>query len=322
MAFCPIAKRIPTPDTDGKSSTEAVREILAGFGPHRAIVLTDSRRNNGAVNPVDPMLENSSPSLRELFDLTGRTALVTGGAGLLGSQISRTLAESGAKVIVASRDLEKCRHFAEALGAEYGGSHAALRLDLTDSASIAACMAGVRDQGPLHILVNCSWSGAKNTLESIDETDWAYDIDMSLNGVFRMVKAALPDLKDTKGVILNIASMYGHVAPDYRLYDGETYANPPSYGAAKAGVLQFTRYLASFLAPDGVRANAISPGPFPYPSTIAEAPEFIARLGAKNPLGRIGRPHEIKGAALLLCSDASSYMTGQNICVDGGWAAW
>jgi gluconate 5-dehydrogenase len=268
------------------------------------------------------MIEKSSPSLRDLFNLSGRTALVTGGAGLLGSQISRALAEAGASVIVASRDAEKCRNFSEVLATEYGGSHAGLRLDLTSPESVVACMSDVRDQGPLHILVNCSWSGAKNTLESIDETDWTYDIDMSLNGVFRMVKAALPELKSTKGVILNIASMYGHVAPDYRLYDGETYANPPSYGAAKAGVLQFTRYLASFLAPDGVRANAISPGPFPYPSTIAEAPEFITRLAAKNPLGRIGLPHEIKGAALLLCSDASSYMTGQNICVDGGWTAW
>ena len=98
--------------------------------------------------------------------------------------------------------------------------------------------------------------------------------------------------------------MYGHVAPDYRLYDGDKFVNPPSYGAAKAGVLQFTRYLASFLSPHGIRANCISPGPFPFESTQQDNPDFIARLSAKNPLNRIGNPHELKGAAALLCSDA------------------
>src|SRR5690606_30657164 len=100
------------------------------------------------------------------------------------------------------------------------------------------------------------------------------------------------------------------------------FANPPSYGAAKAGVIQLTKYCASFLANDGIRINAISPGPFPFESTQKENPAFIERLSAKHPLGRIGKPHELKAVAALLCSDASSYMTGQNVCVDGGWAAW
>jgi len=263
-----------------------------------------------------------SPLLSEMLSLKGRRALVVGGAGLLGSQISDVLAELGASVVVASRDAQKCQSFIEGLKARHPGDHSALQIDMLDAASVRACVQAFTDEGPMHILVNCAWSGAKNSLESIEEADWVYDIDMSLNGVFRVVKAALPALKETRGVILNIASMYGHVAPDHRLYDGKTYANPPSYGAAKAGVLQFTRYLASFLSPDGVRANCLSPGPFPYASTIADAPEFIDRLAAKNPLNRIGTPHEVKGAAALLCSDASSYMTGQNICVDGGWAAW
>lgn len=266
--------------------------------------------------------ESQTVLLKDLMSLSGKTALVTGGAGLLGSQISEALAELGARVFVASRDQAKCQAFAATLSDRFGGDHRGLRLDLMDAASVETCVEAVRAEGPLDILVNCSWSGNKNTLESISEADWTYDIDMSLNGVFRMVKASIPSLKESRGVILNVASMYGHVAPDYRLYDGEKYANPPSYGAAKAGVLQFTRYLASFLSPDGIRVNALSPGPFPYPSTIADNPAFIERLAAKNPLNRIGTPHEVKGAAALLCSGASSYMTGQNICVDGGWAAW
>ena len=134
--------------------------------------------------------------------------------------------------------------------------------------------------------------------------------------------ANIGDIKERRGVVLNIGSMYGHVAPDWRLYEDVPQANPPSYGAAKAGVIQFTKYLASFLAPHGIRVNCISPGPFPYEETAREHPEFVERLNAKSPLGRIGRPHEIKGAAALLCSDASSYMSGQNICVDGGWTIW
>ena len=116
--------------------------------------------------------------------------------------------------------------------------------------------------------------------------------------------------------------MYGHVAPDYRLYDSDKFANPPSYGAAKAGVIQLTKYIASFLSPYGIRANCISPGPFPFETTQIENPDFIERLNAKNPQNRIGKPFELKGAAALLCSDASSYMTGQNVCVDGGWSTW
>jgi NAD(P)-dependent dehydrogenase (short-subunit alcohol dehydrogenase family) len=199
----------------------------------------------------------------------------------------------------------------------------ALAIDLTDRASIRKCVEDAAAiDGRLDILVMCAWSGRKNTFETIDDDDWDYDIEICLNGVFRTVKAAFEPLKQSKGVVLLIGSMYGVVAPDWRMYDGVPQANPPSYGAAKAGIVQLTRYLGSFLAPYGIRANCISPGPFPFPEVAAEYPDFIERLNAKNPLGRTGRPHEIKGAAALLCSEASSYITGQNICVDGGWTIW
>lgn len=267
---------------------------------------------------------DSSPSLKALFDLTGKVALITGGAGLLGSQRSAALAELGAIVVVASRDIRRCEEFVGDLQTRFPTSRAAaLALDITNSSSVSAAIRDVIERfDRLDILVNCSWTGKKNTLESITLEDWEFDINVSLNGVFRMIKAALPELRKRKGVILNIASMYGVVAPDYRLYIGNGYANPPSYGAAKAAVIQFTKYLSSFLAPDGIRVNCISPGPFPYPKTQQEDPEFTSRLSAKNPLGRVGTPYEIKGAAALLCSDASSYITGQNILVDGGWTAW
>lgn len=263
-------------------------------------------------------------SLNSLMSMTGRTALVLGGAGHLGRPIAEALAELGAQVIIASRNLEKCEQAAESIVATNPKvlRPLAFQVDITDTLSVTKMYEEFdKLEQPLSVLVNCAWSGRKNTFESISEEDWKYDIDVCLNAVFRCVKMAHPRLKKSKGVVLNIASMYGHVAPDYRLYLGNSYANPPSYGAAKAGILQLTKYLASFLAPDGIRVNAISPGPFPYGATTQDA-EFMRRLSEKNPLNRIGQPHELKGVAALLCSDASSYMTGQNICVDGGWGVW
>jgi NAD(P)-dependent dehydrogenase (short-subunit alcohol dehydrogenase family) len=265
-----------------------------------------------------------APALADLFSLKGRIAVVVGGAGLLGGEISFALAELGASVIVASRDLEKCKDFVDRLDQRFSGSHSALQVDVTDPrairefASAVAASAG----GSVDILVNSGWSGRKNTFETISDADWDQDIEVCLNGVFRTIKAIEPLLQQRRGNILSIASMYGHVAPDWRIYDGERFANPPSYGAAKSGLIQLTKYLASFLAPKGIRANCISPGPFPFESTQMENPDFIARLAGKNPLNRIGQPHDVKGAAALLCSDAGAYMTGQNICVDGGWTIW
>jgi NAD(P)-dependent dehydrogenase (short-subunit alcohol dehydrogenase family) len=267
----------------------------------------------------------SAPRLAELFSLKGRSALVIGGSGLLGGQISYAFAELGAELIIASRNLERTGQFVETLKQQFPGLRAhALSVDITQPASIQALMARTSEltDAGLDVLVNSGWSGRKNTFESISDDDWNNDIEVCLNGVFRCVKAATPLLKARRGNILSIASMYGHVAPDYRMYDSEKFSNPPSYGAAKAGVIQLTKYLASFLSVHGIRANCISPGPFPFESTQKENPDFIARLAAKNPLNRIGQPHELKAAAAMLCSDAGSYITGQNVCIDGGWAVW
>jgi NAD(P)-dependent dehydrogenase (short-subunit alcohol dehydrogenase family) len=264
----------------------------------------------------------TNPAVQQLFNLEGRVALVTGGAGYLGGEIADALAELGAHVAVASRDIEKCRRKADELARHGRPTHAA-RIDLASPETIAPCIDEVvASLGRLDILVMCAWSGRKNSWETINDVDWNNDIEICLNGVYRTIKAAFPALRNSRGVVLNIGSMYGHVAPDYRLYEGVPQANPPSYGAAKAGVIQLTRYLASFLSPHGIRVNCLSPGPFPFEATKEQYPEFVARLNAKNPLGRVGLPHEVKGAAALLCSDAGSYITGQNLCVDGGWAVW
>jgi gluconate 5-dehydrogenase len=266
-----------------------------------------------------------SPTIESLFSLKGKVALVIGGAGYLGKEISSAFAELGADVIVASRNNVNNIEFASSVSQTYPQIRMIpLEVDITDEVSVDRLFENIASLFPdgIDVLVNCGWSGKKNNFESISLSDWNYDLDVCLTGVFRVVKKFVPLLRTRKGNILNIASMYGHVAPDYRLYEGEKYANPPSYGAAKAGVIQLTKYLSSFLASDGIRVNSISPGPFPFPGTQIENPEFISRLSNKNPLNRVGVPFEIKGAAILLCTDAGSYMTGQNICVDGGWSIW
>jgi NAD(P)-dependent dehydrogenase (short-subunit alcohol dehydrogenase family) len=265
-----------------------------------------------------------SRTLQQLFSLKGKTAVVTGGAGYLGTAISETLAELGANLVLASRDKAKCEKKCDEIKELTGGSvkAVALELDVLKRDAPAKFFAQVHEHfDSVDILVNNAWSGNKNSWESITDEDWEHDIDMSLNSVFRLTKAAFPDLKASRGVILNIASMYGHIGPDYRIYDGKEFANPPSYGAAKAGVIQFTKYLASFLSPYEIRVNALSPGAFPHPPTQKHH-AFMEKLGSKNPMNRIGQPDELKGAVALLCSDAGSYITGQNLCVDGGWAIW
>lgn len=264
-----------------------------------------------------------SKSLRELLSLKGKTAVITGGAGYLGTAMSETLAELGCNLILASRDGAKCKKKAEEIAAQYDSIKAVgLEVDLLKKESIAKFVDQVHENvAAIDILINNAWSGNKNSWESISSEDWEYDINMSLNSVFRLTKAFFEDLKSSRGVILNIASMYGHIGPDYRIYDGKEFANPPSYGAAKAGVLQFTRYLASFLSPHNIRVNALSPGAFPHPPTQKHE-AFMQKLGSKNPMNRIGQPDELKGAVALLCTEAGSYITGQNICVDGGWAIW
>jgi gluconate 5-dehydrogenase len=259
--------------------------------------------------------------LEDLFDLNGKVALVTGGAGYLGRSITEALAELGAIVVIASRNLKKCNLVASEITEDFNNevevySH---RLDISEDESIIQLVEDIKkDYGGLDILVNNAYSGQTNSLESISKEDWDNNLDTGLNSVFNVIKNCLPLLKESHGVILNVASMYGHIAPDPELYENNDYTNPPSYGAAKAGIIQLTKYLASFLSQYGIRTNAISPGPFPHGDVLNDI-EFINSLSKKNTLNRIGKNHEMKGTVALLCSEASSYINGENIKIDGGW---
>ena len=253
------------------------------------------------------------------FSLAGRVALVTGGAGHLGRSICRGLAEAGARVLVNGRDAAK----AEAFAAELRGmklSAEALPFDVTDFPRAASVVAKLQR---LDILVNNAAPIQTGTIATATPSDFATAAAGIVQPAFALTQAVLPLLRAKGGSVVNIASMYGTVSPDPSIYGTSGSNNPPQYGAAKAGLLQLTRYLACHLASEGIRVNAVSPGPFPDRDKLArEQPAFLEALERKVPMRRVGRADEVAGAVVFLASDAASYVTGANIPVDGGWTAW
>ncbi|PFZ98862.1 SDR family oxidoreductase [Bacillus wiedmannii] len=259
----------------------------------------------------------------ELFSLKGQNAIVTGGSGYLGSAISEGLAKYGANVMIVSRSKEKCMNLAEQLNQKYNVKCQGYALDVSDSNSINHTFEEIYNSDKkIDILINNAYFGAGKTIEEMTEWEWETGIDGSINNVFRVTKKALQYmLPKNKGNIINISSMYGVVSPDPSIYGDSGFNNPPNYGAGKAAIIQFTRYLACHYGLKGIRANSISPGPFPN-IKVQKNKEFILNLNKKTALGRIGNPQELQGLIVFLASNASSYVTGQNICIDGGWTSW
>ena len=261
------------------------------------------------------------------FRLDGRVCFVSGATGHLGRHMAEALASAGAHVIVNARH----RDALEALVADlqsHGGKASAACFDVTDSKAVCDFVEEVRRQhGRLDVVVNNASSGRTGTMESIAADDFEQVYRVNVIAAFQLVKASRPLLresaKDTAGSsVINISSMYGSVSPDASIYGASGANNPPAYGAAKAGLIQFTRYAACHLAAERIRVNCISPGPFPAQRYLEADPEFHSRLKAKVPLQRTGDPRELQGPLLFLASDASSFVTGINLPVDGGWTAW
>lgn len=259
---------------------------------------------------------------KKLFDLTGKVVVITGGAGHLGESMCEGLAEFGANIIIASPDPKGSDGLVNRLVKKFNIEAFALKMDIAKPGNIKKAFekASKKFSG-IDILINNAYFGSSGRLEKITDKDWQKGIDGTINGVFRCTQLILPYFENA-GVIINIASMYGMVSPDPRVYGGDPkLENPPNYGSGKAAILQFTRYAACHLAPRGIRVNSISPGAFPN-KLVQKNRRFVAKLKNKIPLGRIGTPNDLKGAVVFLASDASSYITGSNIVVDGGWTAW
>ncbi|WP_266205815.1 SDR family NAD(P)-dependent oxidoreductase [Pontibacter kalidii] len=261
-----------------------------------------------------------STNVSTLFNLSGKVALVTGGYGYLGTAVSEGLAEAGAIVYVLGRSDEK---FKEAFQPAPSTPVWFQECDVADTQSIKDAFAAIEaKEGRLDVLVNNAFYSKGQNPEALTDEEWAFGIDGNLNSVHRCIREVIPHLKKNGGSIINVSSMYGMVSPDFSIYEESPASlNPPHYGAAKAGVLQLTRYFACYLGKSGIRVNAVTPGPFPN-EMVQQNEAFVAQLKKKNPLGRIGQPDDLKGAFVYLASEASAFMTGQNMVIDGGWTAW
>lgn len=264
---------------------------------------------------------------QDLFSLKDKVAIVTGGTGYLGSAICDCLARYGARVVIAGRDMDRCNKKAAELRRLYGSRPVGVEMDISSHTSVAKAMALVNGKaGGIDILVNNAFFGMggnfKGDIRSISDEMWKRGMDGTANGVFRCVKEVVRYMeKRGKGSIINISSIYGVVSPDPNIYEDSGFNNPPVYGAGKAAIIQFTKIAACDLAQKNIRVNSISPGAFPG-KDVQKNKKFVSNLNKKIPLGRIGRPEDLKGAVLFLASDASSYVTGSNVLVDGGWTAW
>ena len=257
----------------------------------------------------------------EIFSLRGRDIWVFGGAGYLGQASISLLCAAGAKVLCVDRE-DKAQIFAQSAG--LGGALQPATADLQDIAALQEFVrAQIKERGVPHGLVNLTFASTAKRLEDLTEADFDSANHVGLTASFflaREVGAVMAQQR--RGSVVMFSSMYGSVSPDPNAYAAPMNKNPIEYGVGKAGIIQMTRYLAVHWGTDNVRCNCISPGPFPNPTVQRDHPEFIQRLAKKSPMGRIGQSREIAGTVSFLLSDAASYITGQNIFVDGGWTAW
>jgi len=267
------------------------------------------------------------------FSLENRTALVTGGAGLLGRQFTLALGEAGANIVVADLNLEAAQTHAHHL-ADNGIQAVAVGVDVTDPVSVSEMVKKAVDAfGRLDVLVNSAALDPKfdpenleaqsaNAFETYPIKAWKNAIDVNLTGMFLSCQAASRQMVlQDYGVMINICSTYGLVGPDQRLYerpDGPRQYKPVYYSVSKAGVLGLTRYLATYYAGKPIRVNALTPGGIYNQHDDV----FLKAYSARTVMGRMANLDEMSGAIVFLASEASSYMTGSNLVVDGGWTAW
>lgn len=264
-------------------------------------------------------------TVAQLLDLSGRVALVTGGAGHIGRAIGEALVEQGATVAVADLDAAACARRAEELCAHAGraGAAFAVPVDLGDEAATRAAVRAAARGGALDLLVhNAGYTGATRLAGWAEPfaaqtlAAWRAAHAVNVDAAFVLAQEAAPLLARGPGAIVLVASIYGFVAPQWSLYDGTAMANPAAYGASKGGLIQLGRYLATTLAP--VRVNCLSPGGV----ARGQDARFVERYVARTPLARMAGEEDLKGAIAYLASPAAAYVTGHNLVVDGGWSAW
>lgn len=252
------------------------------------------------------------------FSLNNKIAVVTGGAGLIGTEITKALKEQGAFVYIAENNLENAKKLKDSLG----DGVEAIYIDITSQQSVEdAINAVIKENHSIDIWVNCAYPRTKdwgNKLEDIELESWRKNIDMHLNGYFLCCQKIFELMKKQgSGNIINISSIYGVVAPTFSIYEGTNMTMPAAYSAIKAGIINFTRYLASYAGKYNIRVNAVCPGGV----FDNQDPKFVEKYNHNTPLGRMAQPEEIAGPVVFLASEAASFITGEILMVDGGWTA-
>jgi gluconate 5-dehydrogenase len=270
-----------------------------------------------------------------LFSLQGKVALLTGASGFLGRTFAETLLANGADLVAIGRPAKLGKQ-QQLWSEKYGpGRVHCYYVDMYDLEELSKTLDEIVQRHAVDVLINnahelapsSGFNTPDGSLEHGTMDVWMRNLTAGVCWPALTVQKIGAGMKERgRGSIVNISTMYSLVAPRPTLYEGTTFLNPPAYSASKAAMTAFTRYVASFWGRYGIRANAILPGPFSNtedagPNSVQEGDPFIEKLKANTCLGRIGRAGELAGALLFLASDASSYVTGQNIVVDGGWTA-
>ncbi len=272
-----------------------------------------------------------------LFDLTGRVAVITGGAGLLGMQHAHALADAGASIVIVDLDPATCEAAAAEVGLASSRPAMGVAADVSQKPAVERMTEQVIERfGRIDILINNAALTVKGggaladayfaRFEEYPLELWQKAFEVNVTGAFLCCQSIGRQMvAQRNGVILNIASDVGIISPDHRIYDGvisphtgRPFNTPPAYATTKAALIHLTRYLATYWAKDGIRVNALSPGGV-YADHDAQ---FLRNVTDRIPMGRMARANEYQGAVLFLVSDASSYMTGANLIVDGGRTAW
>lgn len=269
-----------------------------------------------------------SPSAR--FDLPGKVVVVTGGCGILGTTYCARLAEAGASVVVADLNQTRCSEVAKGLSVVGQADHLGLAVDLANEGSVISWADAVKDRyGSIDVLLNNAAAKSPNFFAPLEEfplEDWNAVMSVNLTAMFLTIRELGPGMAEKgRGSIINVSSTYGLVGPDQRIYEGSHYADmggsintPLIYSASKGAVLSLTRYLATYWGHRGVRTNALVPGGV----YSGQNDVFVKNYSSRVPLGRMATAEDLVGAVLYLASDASAYVNGHVLVVDGGWTAW
>lgn len=255
------------------------------------------------------------------FSLKDKVVVVTGGAGLIGTEICKAAAQAGAEVIIAENNKEKAQFLEKEL-CDSGFKAKACYFDITSNENIENTISEiVNKKNKIDVWVNCAYPRTSDwgaAFEDIKIESWRKNVDMHLNGYFLCCQKIFEVMKEQKGgSIINFSSIYGMVGPTFSIYEGTKMTMPAAYSAIKGGIINFTRYLAAYGGKYNIRVNAVCPG-----GVFDNQDEnFVKKYDAHTPLGRMAQPEEIAGPVLFLASEAASFITGQILAVDGGWTA-